>query len=46
MTTAMTDAKVILDSFDLGCDAYAAKPLDMDKFVEVLQKLKLIEKRP
>jgi two-component system chemotaxis response regulator CheY len=46
MTTAMTDAKVIHDSFDLGCDAYAAKPLDMDKFVEVLQKLKLIEKRP
>lgn len=45
MTTAMTDTEIIHDAFDLGCDAYAAKPLDLDKFVEVLQKLKLIENR-
>ncbi len=46
MTTALADTDTIRNTFDLGCDAYAAKPLDTDKFVEVLQKLKLIEDKP
>ncbi len=44
MTTALKDTEIVHDAFDLGCDAYAAKPLDMEKFVEVLYKLELIEK--
>ncbi len=46
MTTALAETEIILDTFELGCDAYAAKPLDLDKFVGVLQKLKLIENKP
>ncbi len=45
MTTALAETEIIHDAFNLGCDAYAAKPLDMNKFVEVLRKLKLIENK-
>lgn len=44
MTTALGDKKTIMESYDIGCDAYAWKPIDLKKLVEVLYKLKLIEK--
>lgn len=42
MTTALAETQFVQNAFDIGCDAYAAKPIDTDKFVEVLQKLGLV----
>jgi two-component system chemotaxis response regulator CheY len=42
MTTALTDTEVVHDSFDSGCEAYAAKPIDTAKFIKVMQNLKVI----
>jgi two-component system chemotaxis response regulator CheY len=42
MTTALNDPKGIFESFDLGSEAYAVKPIDTDKFMEVLKRLKLL----
>ncbi len=44
MTTALNDKKTVVQSYELGCDGYAWKPIDLDKFEEVLEKLELIEK--
>jgi two-component system, chemotaxis family, chemotaxis protein CheY len=44
MTTALNDTDVVKKAFDLGCEAYAAKPIDEEKFVEVMDKLGLINK--
>ncbi len=42
MMTALNEEKNVKKSFDMGCNVYTAKPIDMKKFEEVLQKLKLI----
>lgn len=42
MTTALTDTEMVHDSFDSGCEAYAAKPIDTAKFIKVMQNLKVI----
>jgi two-component system chemotaxis response regulator CheY len=42
MTTALTDTQLVRKAFDLGCDAYAGKPIDTNKLVEVLQKIGII----
>ncbi len=42
MTTALNDGKNVTKAFDLGCTAYAGKPIDQDKFKNVLRKLELI----
>lgn len=42
MTTALAETQFVQKAFEIGCDAYAAKPIDTDKFVEVLRKLELI----
>lgn len=43
MTTALQDSQMVHQSFDIGCEAYAAKPIDTEKLKEVMRKLKLIE---
>jgi two-component system, chemotaxis family, chemotaxis protein CheY len=43
MTTALAETNYVQNAFEIGCDAYAAKPIDTEKFVEVLKKLGLIE---
>ena len=43
MTTALSDIQYVQKAFDIGCDAYDAKPIDIDKFIEVLKKLELIQ---
>lgn len=45
MTTALNDTKNVYEAFEYGCQAYAAKPLDSKKLIEVLEKLELIDKR-
>lgn len=42
MTTALAETQYVQGAFELGCDAYAAKPIDTEKLVEVLSKLGLI----
>jgi two-component system, chemotaxis family, chemotaxis protein CheY len=43
MTTALNDVEVVKKSFDFGCEAYAAKPIDEEKLIEVITKLGLIK---
>jgi two-component system, chemotaxis family, chemotaxis protein CheY len=42
MTTALGETAYVQQSFDIGCEAYASKPIDVDKLVKVLEKLGLI----
>lgn len=43
MTTALNDKKTVMESYELGCQAYAWKPLDLSKLKEVMINLKLIQ---
>lgn len=43
MMTALNDTRTITSSFNSGCEAYAAKPIDLNKLEDVLKKLELIE---
>ncbi len=42
MTTALNSSDLVQKAFELGCEGFAAKPLDTEKLVEVMKKLKLI----
>ncbi|HCL03330.1 MAG TPA: response regulator [Lachnoclostridium phytofermentans] len=42
MTTALSEGRNVTKAFDLGCVAYAGKPIDQTKFENVLKKLELI----
>ncbi|MGE5415365.1 MAG: response regulator [Acidobacteriota bacterium] len=41
MTTVMNDTERVMDAFQSGCQAYAAKPIDIKKLQDVLGKLGL-----
>lgn len=43
MTTALNDKNTIMNAYDSGCEAYAWKPIETEKFIVVMQKLRLIE---
>lgn len=43
MTTALTDGRNVMKAFKLGCEAYAGKPIDQEKFKQELTKLGLLE---
>lgn len=43
MITALNDKKTVDEAYQNGCDAYAWKPIDIEKFSKVLKKLELIE---
>lgn len=42
MMTALSDMKYVDGAFDLGCDGYATKPLNVEKFKEVLGRMGLV----
>lgn len=42
MTTALADAQLVRTAFEYGSEAYATKPIDTKKLVEVMEKLGLI----
>lgn len=42
MTTALNDKETVEESYQYGCEAYAWKPIDVEKFNEVLKNLELI----
>jgi two-component system chemotaxis response regulator CheY len=44
MVTALDDTNYVQKAFELGCEAYAAKPIDTNKLVEVMKKLNIINK--
>lgn len=46
MTTALAETQLVQNAFEYGCDAYAAKPIDRTKLIEVIQKLGLIDNQP
>lgn len=39
MTTVLNDTENVMGAFQHGCQAYAAKPIDIEKFKNVLEKL-------
>ena len=43
MTTALAETDYVNQVFEIGCEAYAAKPIDTQKMLEVIKKLGLIE---
>jgi two-component system chemotaxis response regulator CheY len=43
MTTALAEADYVKNAFEIGCEAYAAKPIDTVKLLEVIKKLGLIK---
>lgn len=43
MTTALNDTEIINNSYDIGCEAFATKPIDGEKLIKVIRKLGLIK---
>lgn len=43
MTTALNDTETINDSYEIGCEAFASKPIDAEKLIKVLKKINLIK---
>lgn len=39
--TALDNAKDVQEAFELGCEVYVTKPINAEKLIEVMQKLKL-----
>lgn len=44
MITALADTQYVHKALELGCDAYAAKPVDTEKLAEVMEKLGITSK--
>ena len=42
MTTALNEERNVKKAFELGCEAYSGKPIDVEKFEQVLKKLGLL----
>lgn len=42
MTTVLAETQIVQQAFEYGCDAYASKPIDIKKLVEVMEKLGLV----
>ncbi|WP_099468753.1 response regulator [Konateibacter massiliensis] len=45
MTTALAETQFVQEAFEIGCNAYAAKPIDIGKFEEVLEKLGITKEK-
>lgn len=43
MTTALTGSDFVQNAFEVGCEAFASKPIDTDKLVEVIEKIGLLK---
>lgn len=42
MTTALEETDYVKKAFEIGCEAYAAKPIDTKKMLKVMNKVGLI----
>lgn len=45
MTTALAETDYVNQAFDIGCEAYAAKPIDTNKLIEVIKKIGLLKEK-
>jgi len=43
MTSALNEAEIVFDTFTTGSEAYATKPINLDRMVDVMKKLVLIK---
>lgn len=43
MITALGETDYVQQAFEIGCEAYAAKPVDIEKLVQVLARLGLVK---
>lgn len=43
MITAVNDRQIIANATEAGCDTFVWKPIDMERLLQVMQELKLIE---
>ena len=43
MITALDNTEYVRKAFELGCEAYAAKPINIDKLIEVMKNLDIIK---
>ena len=43
MMTAISDVDYVKEAFKLGCDAYASKPIDVQKVEEVMKHIGLLQ---
>lgn len=43
MTTALNETDRVFNAFETGCEAYASKPIDTERLIEVIRKLGLIK---
>jgi two-component system chemotaxis response regulator CheY len=44
MTTALNEVELVKNSFDIGCEVYATKPIDIKKLHDVMEKLNFKKK--
>lgn len=42
MITALNDKKTVMEAYDLGCDEYMWKPIDLNKIKETFKRMELI----
>ena len=43
MTSALNEAEIVFDTFATGSEAYATKPINLDRMVDVMKNLLLIK---
>lgn len=43
MTTVLGETNIVQSAFDYGCNAYASKPIDIQKMTEVLVKIGFLD---
>ena len=43
MLTALDDPEYVKKAFDIGCQAYATKPIDTEKLIQVMKELEIIK---
>lgn len=43
MTTVLGETQIVQSAFDYGCNAYASKPIDIEKLTEVLVKIGFLD---
>lgn len=45
VTTALAETKYIHNAMEIGCQGYITKPIDTQKFLEIVQELVLIDNK-
>ena len=43
MMTALNEKEVVDEAYKKGADAYATKPLDINKLIELIKKFEIID---